>query len=253
MRTNAASPGRLRMRVSRCAVFSLVLIASPAATETSPESAAPAPPKVSVDATPSLTPPATGPSPSQSMPANGQTHPAQNCPGPSRIRPSLPQNKLLVSVSVTADGKMHQPVLIQSSGDGDLDETILGCVEGHRYLPTIVAGRPAAATWVMGYYWRPQPADFAPAGPSGAAVEACTNHSFPRAPVEHPPKSPTRLTYHIATDGTVTDIVVTQSSGISYLDQATVNCVSSWRFFPVYENGRAVVIDKTLSVQWQEH
>ena len=49
-----------------------------------------------------------------------------------------------------------------------------------------------------------------------------------------------RVDYVVRVDGTVSDTMVTQSSGSPRLDQAAINIVSRWRFRPATENGRPV-------------
>jgi len=49
-----------------------------------------------------------------------------------------------------------------------------------------------------------------------------------------------RVDYLVGVDGTVSEPMVTQSSGSPRLDQAAITIVSRWRFRPATENGRPV-------------
>ena len=49
-----------------------------------------------------------------------------------------------------------------------------------------------------------------------------------------------RVDYLVGIDGTVSEPMVTQSSGSPRLDQAAITIVSRWRFRPATENGRPV-------------
>jgi periplasmic protein TonB len=49
-----------------------------------------------------------------------------------------------------------------------------------------------------------------------------------------------RVDYVVRVDGTVSDTMISRSSGSPRLDQAAINIVSRWRFRPATENGRPV-------------
>jgi TonB family protein len=59
------------------------------------------------------------------------------------------------------------------------------------------------------------------------------------------------MTLRIATDGSVKKVSVIKSSGFVSLDNASIDCVSSWRFYPVGQNGQAVEVDKEYQIRWR--
>lgn len=82
------------------------------------------------------------------------------------------------------------------------------------------------------------------AAPSTAPVPI-TPHEVTAAdyPVESLPAQEVgtaRVDYVVRVDGTVSDTMITLSSGSPRLDQAAIAIVSRWRFTPATENGRPV-------------
>ncbi len=60
----------------------------------------------------------------------------------------------------------------------------------------------------------------------------------------------TKVSFHIATDGTVKDAQVTESSGFPRLDEAAVPCVSRWRYRPAMQNGQPVEVPWQSALKW---
>jgi protein TonB len=50
------------------------------------------------------------------------------------------------------------------------------------------------------------------------------------------------LAFHIATDGSVKDASVVDSSGYDELDQAAISCASKWRYKPAIQNGQPIEV-----------
>jgi TonB family protein len=157
----------------------------------------------------------------------------------------------LVSVHVRPDGSVHDPVLVQSSGDGDVDQAVLSCASGSRIEAIAVSGNSPETVWVVGYYWQSGWSGFAPAGPDGKAAASCEDRPFSPPSDKNVAAKDTVLSYVIGTDGLVRNVAVVVSSGASDLDRQTMNCVSTWRFFPVYRKGAAVEVERSYTVKWQ--
>lgn len=152
----------------------------------------------------------------------------------------------LVSVRITSQGEMRDPTLFQSSGDNELDKAALACADGYQVGYVSVGGKPAEVRWVLAHNWATPGSGFGPAYPPGVQNRPCTSsHQANR--IENPA---TTVSYHIATDGTVRDAAVEESSGVPSLDQAVARCVVSWRFFPVTQNGQPVEAGQQLQVNW---
>ncbi|MBU6297746.1 MAG: energy transducer TonB [Alphaproteobacteria bacterium] len=63
----------------------------------------------------------------------------------------------------------------------------------------------------------------------------------------------TLLAFHITAEGSVTNVTVAKSSGSERLDNAAVNCASSWRYKPAVEAGHPVEVPWRAEVQWVLH
>jgi len=157
----------------------------------------------------------------------------------------------LLSVHVKPNGSMHDPVLVESSGDGDVDQAVLSCASGDHLSAIADTGNAAETIWVVGYYWHRGWSGFAPASPNGKAAESCEDRPFARPSDDKMAAKDTTLSYTIGTNGLVNNIAVVASNGAPDLDRQVVNCVSAWRFFPVYRNGSAVEVRRTFTVKWQ--
>ena len=258
---------RNRARTSfawQCALIGGLLTASAAPAATSTDSAAPAPLQAQSAATP-MAPSQTG-APTQSAtpnqpvpplriaPPNARSHYPTDCAAylpPGVARPQT-EGATLFSFRLTAQGEMRDIVLFQSSGNADLDNAALACAAAAicHMEPVRVAGKPAEVTWVMGYFWRNRPPTFAMPSPSGQP-NLCNVFSYPLKAIRSRAGGTTILSYHIAIDGSEKDLAVTNSSGNADLDKASLDCVSTWRYFPVKQNGQPVQVDKITQVQWR--
>ena len=237
---NTAYPMRAWTRVPQGALVSLFLIVSPARTETSAGS----PTLVQGQET---APPSASP---QGLPSSQNASPEvrTNCRAFISSGETYPQaiNATLVSVRIIADGELREPTLYKSSGDTDLDKAVLACADGFHLSPMLVAGKPTEVSWVMAHNFV---TGFGPA-PAPRSNEACKSSHYRRRPIFIPAEATTIVSYHIGIDGAVKNVAVTQSSGISELDQAATECMSSWRFYPATQNGQPVEMDKVQQVRW---
>jgi len=55
----------------------------------------------------------------------------------------------------------------------------------------------------------------------------------------------------ITAEGIPTEISVTKSSGWPMLDEAAVQCLSSWRFVPATKSGVATPFTMSYALRWQ--
>ena len=92
--------------------------------------------------------------------------------------------------------------------------------------------------------------------PNGAAVGTTSGHVcdpadwYPIAALKNKEMGVTNLCFRIEPDGGVRDIQVLQSSGYPDLDQASMSCVSTWRYKPAMNNGQPVEVPWVASVRW---
>jgi TonB family protein len=76
---------------------------------------------------------------------------------------------------------------------------------------------------------------------------------YPSEAQRHGWQGVTDLSFRVRADGSVTDPVVTHTSGYDILDQASLNCVSRWRYTPVLEEGVPVEVEWQAHVTWMLH
>src|SRR5277367_4205891 len=53
----------------------------------------------------------------------------------------------------------------------------------------------------------------------------------------------THLKFRVGVDGAAQDIAVEKTSGNADLDQASIDCVATWKYKPATQNGHPVVFD----------
>jgi TonB family protein len=156
----------------------------------------------------------------------------------------------LITYTITTAGEFRDATLFRSSGNVDLDKAALLCVtQGGHGEPTIVAGRPTDATWVGGVFWDLGSPLFTEANPDGG--QNLFPMSYPHAIIRRNFDGKTSVSYHIGLDGSVKDVVVTQSSGNDSLDQTTIDNVERRKYYPVLHNGQPVEVDRTLTMVWR--
>jgi len=62
----------------------------------------------------------------------------------------------------------------------------------------------------------------------------------------------TVLSVHVAVDGSVKDVTVTQSSGVAAFDEAARRCVAAnWRYHPAWKDGKSVEAVVNLAIKWE--
>jgi len=61
---------------------------------------------------------------------------------------------------------------------------------------------------------------------------------------------PVHVTFQVAADGTVKDVVVDVSSGNANLDAYTVRCASAWRYEPATKDGQPVEVPWSANIDY---
>lgn len=82
-------------------------------------------------------------------------------------------------------------------------------------------------------------------------VHVC--HNFPHSAAWTGTEGESTVSFHIAADGTVKDLSITQSSGDRDLDQAALTCASLWRYKPATHDSVAVEVPWTAQIHWSTH
>ncbi len=102
----------------------------------------------------------------------------------------------------------------------------------------------------------PPPAPTKPAPPAITAPASIGRpHScqqkYPPLAVRLGHEGTTGLSFRIGADGSVKDVRVSSSSGHDELDQAAVNCASSWQYKPAIQNNQPVEVPWQTNVKWK--
>jgi TonB family protein len=156
----------------------------------------------------------------------------------------------LLSFRLTTEGEVRDVAMVKSSGNKDLDQASIDCANNIYMKPATENGKPIEIVWTAEVRWPPhRDTTLSPASPNGER-HGCNHLSYPSMAVRQGDQGMTGLSFHIEPDGSVKDVIVVQSSGHSDLDQATVDCVSKWRYYPATQSGQAVEIDDQFRVRW---
>jgi TonB family protein len=77
----------------------------------------------------------------------------------------------------------------------------------------------------------------------------CTDN-YPAAAIKANAEGVTTVAFTITSEGNVTNVKVTQSSGNVDLDAAAIQCASGWRYVPATHGSKPVGLDWKASIQW---
>lgn len=165
---------------------------------------------------------------------------------PANIGPTL------FAYTSTLSGDVRDVDLFRSSGSPEFDKAALACASAWHGRPLTVAGKSAEIRWMGMVTWNGRWHQlFTDASPDGLA-RSCLSY-YPPIAVRLNHEGTTSVRFHVATDGSVKDLFVSQSSSHSELDNATLQCVVSWKYFPATQNGQPVELDRDHSLTWQEN
>jgi TonB family protein len=153
-----------------------------------------------------------------------------------------------VSYRLTLTGDLRDLTLYRSSGNAALDAAAIACAAVTRIPPMKIDGKPTEITWIGGVAWNSNWRTFHELAPDGT-YHACLQW-YPREAVRKGQRGAVAVKFHIAVDGGVRDVVITGSSGFPLLDNATVECVSTWKYFPATQNGIRVQLDSVSTLTW---
>ncbi|HEX3675256.1 MAG TPA: energy transducer TonB [Rhizomicrobium sp.] len=80
---------------------------------------------------------------------------------------------------------------------------------------------------------------------------SCGRAQYPALAVRLDHEGNVGLNFTINTNGSVSNVSVSSSSGHDELDQAAVACASSWTYKPAIQNGAPVAVPWKTTVQWK--
>jgi TonB family protein len=156
----------------------------------------------------------------------------------------------LVAVHVMQTGESHGISLLKSSGNDVLDQAALSCMAGRRPGAITQDGNKIEADEVMGVYWYPTWSTYALASTSNTPNVCNVGAFYPVYAIRHNEQGDVTMKLRIATDGSIKKVSVTKSSGFVSLDQASIDCVSAWHFYPAGQAGQPIEMDKDFRIGW---
>jgi TonB family protein len=157
----------------------------------------------------------------------------------------------LLAVRVATDGTIHDASIYKSSGNADFDQAALTCSNGADVAPLVHDGAPVEANWIVSAHWQPGlPFMIYTASAGGPELQMCSIRDYPAEAVHQHLQGTSHITYVIGTDGTVQNTSVTNSSGFKILDDAAVQCVAQWHFYPVTQSGHAIDVENEAYISW---
>jgi TonB family protein len=137
------------------------------------------------------------------------------------------EGQVTLAFTITAQGTLTNIAVAESSGSKLLDDASVACASTFLYKPATRNGQPIDVSWKIKIAWSLSDAPM-PVGPP----HICPSDLLPADGLIVTSGRVTSMFFHVATDGTVRDVVVNGSSGDDRLDQLAVKCVSQWRYRP---------------------
>jgi periplasmic protein TonB len=163
----------------------------------------------------------------------------------------------VLTYRVMPNGTLSDLAVSRSSGDKSLDDAALSCLRGMRYnaeeLDIPAEGIPGHALmdW-QSEYRRGVP--LAPPYPPGLTPpillpgKPCEAMAHVKGPAHD---GVTAVDFTVATDGSVHDVTLAQSSGNPALDKAMTTCAAGWYFSPANDGGVPYAIKWGFKMEWR--
>jgi TonB family protein len=97
---------------------------------------------------------------------------------------------------------------------------------------------------------QPPPATSPPPAKAGFGRPHTCRSYYPATALLNGESGTTTLKFVIGTDGKVSDIQLSQSSGFDDLDQAAIACARTWRYKPAMQNVAPVAVSWASKIVW---
>jgi TonB family protein len=180
---------------------------------------------------------------------------------PLRALAAAEQGRTIVNVAVAADGRMMDATVATSSGSQSLDQAAIQIAKSRwRFAPATRNGQPVAGTVPVEVNWTLplQPAAQAylqaPSLPNGAQPPRAARlvgqpGDYPSMSMEMGEQGVVGVRYLVRADGSIGDVQLAQSSGMSRLDGAALRLVRErWQTQPARVGGNAAEAWHTATV-----
>ena len=156
-----------------------------------------------------------------------------------------------LSYRLTLTGELRGVTLYRSSGNAALDQAAIACAAATHMPVMSIEGKPVEINWVGGVPWNSKWRTFYGLAPDGSSHICPARQWYPKFAVLRHETGAAEVEYHIATDGNVRDVVIARSSGFPLLDNAAIQCASTWKYFPATQDGNPVQIDFISVIYWR--
>ena len=158
-----------------------------------------------------------------------------------------PVRPTILAVTIAKDGHVHDAKVAASNGGTEFDSAAIACANHLQIGPLTSSGKPVDVDWKLAILWRK-------GGRSYYAVPhlplACSQ-AYPARALGSRKQGTTVVAFHIARDGSVSDVRTTQSSGSPDLDLAATKCTGNWTFAPwTAEDSSIVQLDYQAQTIW---
>jgi TonB family protein len=190
-----------------------------------------------------------------SLPPNATTPvekgPVRVCPYPWSSARDLPKVNTELAYKIGVDGIAASVTVAKPSGNLLLDRWAVLCVIGRRYDPATLDGKPVDTKAQISFTWISIPQNPGDIPPKLADLARGKRGGLPRhkgsnncASWHHSQgllnDNSVLVTFDIDTEGAVGNAAVARSSGQDKLDKDAVECVSSWRYWPLIADGNTI-------------
>ena len=155
-----------------------------------------------------------------------------------------------LSVRITDAGDLEDGKVVQSSGNADLDAAAITCASNYFIMPATQSGLPIDIVWTVQIHWLHQVHSYLSLEPHNSCP---ARRYYPPAAIRLNAQGTTLVSFQVATDGSVHDPKVAQSSGSTDLDQASIDCVSQWRYSVATRQGQPVEFEWRAKFNWRLH
>jgi len=142
-----------------------------------------------------------------------------------------------VAFQVNADGRAKDITVLHSSGITALDEAATACISASRY--EIAPDAMAERSWQ-------ENVDFFTLGWWTGRPHHCDGYR----PKDNKEQGVTKLLFTIGVDGHTADAKLDQSTASAALNEASLTCLSYWRYKPAVKDGQPIAVPWVAFIIW---
>jgi TonB family protein len=153
-----------------------------------------------------------------------------------------------LSFTIETDGSLSALTVAHGSGHAELDDAALQCARHWHYKPAANKGVAVAAPWSEQVFWNPPPPMLV--NGMGTAHTCPPDEYYTPIAIRMGESGRTTVAFTIDIAGTVKDPRIVATSGYDDLDQASLQCVLTWRYTPAMKDGKPVEVPWKTIIAW---